>query len=211
MYVMGENPAMSDPDVHHARGALAKLDMLVVQDIFLTETAYLADVMLPASAWPEKTGTFTNTDRSVQLGRQALDPPGQARQDLSIIVDMARGLGLDWTVRASARGVRRDAPRHDVDRRHHVGPPRARARGDVSVRAGRRSRASASCSPRTSRRQDGRAQLVPADIIPAAERPDARVPVRAHHRPPARALAHRQHDAPHRGARRDRAGAGRDR
>jgi len=67
-----------------------------VQDIFLTETGYLADVILPASAFPEKTGTFTNTDRSVQLGRQALDPPGEARQDLQIIVEMAKRLGLDW-------------------------------------------------------------------------------------------------------------------
>ncbi len=74
MYIMGENPAMSDPDADHAREALAKLDMLVVQDIFLTETAYLADVILPASAFPEKTGSFTNTDRFVQMGRRALDP-----------------------------------------------------------------------------------------------------------------------------------------
>jgi formate dehydrogenase major subunit len=79
MYIMGENPAMSDPDVSHARQALSELEMLVVQDIFLTETGYLADVILPASAFPEKTGTFTNTDRSVQLGRQALEPPGEAR------------------------------------------------------------------------------------------------------------------------------------
>ncbi len=70
MYIMGENPAMSDPDAEHAREALAALDHLVVQDIFLTETAYLADVVLPASAFPEKTGTFTNTDRTVQLGRR---------------------------------------------------------------------------------------------------------------------------------------------
>ena len=96
MYIMGENPAMSDPDVGHARQALSELEMLVVQDLFLTETAYLADVILPASAFPEKTGTFTNTDRSVQLGRQALAPPGEARQDLAIIVDMAKRLGLDW-------------------------------------------------------------------------------------------------------------------
>src|SRR4030095_11915378 len=75
MYIMGENPAMSDPDANHAREALAALDHLVVQDIFLTETAYLADVILPASAFPEKTGTFTNTDRLVQLGRQAIKPP----------------------------------------------------------------------------------------------------------------------------------------
>ena len=96
MYIMGENPAMSDPNLHHARQALAKLDHLVVQDLFLTETAAFADVILPASALPEKTGTFTNTDRRVQLARRALDPPGQARQDLDIIQDMARRLGLDW-------------------------------------------------------------------------------------------------------------------
>ena len=96
MYIMGENPAMSDPDLNHARTALSKLEHLVVQDIFMTETAWYADVILPASAFPEKTGSFTNTDRRVQLGRQALAPPGQARQDLEIIIDMAHRLGLDW-------------------------------------------------------------------------------------------------------------------
>ncbi len=99
MYIMGENPAMSDPNVEHAREALVKLDHLVVQDIFFTETASYADVLLPASAFPEKTGTFTNTDRRVQLGRQALDPPGDARQDLWIIVEIAKRLGLDWNYR----------------------------------------------------------------------------------------------------------------
>ncbi|MBX6314780.1 MAG: formate dehydrogenase subunit alpha, partial [Isosphaeraceae bacterium] len=97
MYIMGENPAMSDPDVQHAREALAKLEHLVVQEIFLTETAFHADVLLPATAFPEKTGTFTNTDRRVQLGRQALPPPGEARQDGWIIQEIARRLGLDWT------------------------------------------------------------------------------------------------------------------
>ena len=96
MYIMGENPAMSDPNLNHAREALAKLDHLVVQDIFFTETAGFADVILPASAFPEKTGTFTNTDRRVQLGRAAVDPPGQARQDLWIIQQLARRLGLEW-------------------------------------------------------------------------------------------------------------------
>jgi formate dehydrogenase major subunit len=105
MYVMGENPAMSDPDVEHARAALAKLDMLVVQDIFLTETAYLADVILPASAFPEKTGTFTNTDRMVQLGRKALEMPGEAKQDLWIIQEMAKRLGLNWDYRGEDAGV----------------------------------------------------------------------------------------------------------
>jgi formate dehydrogenase major subunit len=96
MYVMGENPAMSDPNVEHAREAMVKLEHLVVQDIFFTETASYADVILPASAFPEKTGTFTNTDRRVQLGRKALDPPGEARQDLEIIQEIARRIGLDW-------------------------------------------------------------------------------------------------------------------
>jgi formate dehydrogenase major subunit len=96
MYIMGENPAMSDPDAHHAREALAKLEHLVVQDLFLTETAFHADVILPASAWPEKDGTVTNTNRQVQMGRTALPMPGQARQDWAIIQDIARGLGLDW-------------------------------------------------------------------------------------------------------------------
>lgn len=96
MYCMGENPAMSDPDLNHARAALASLDHLVVQDIFLTETAALADVILPASTFAEKTGSFTNTDRTVQLGRAAITPPGQARQDLWIVEELGRRLGLDW-------------------------------------------------------------------------------------------------------------------
>lgn len=96
MYIMGENPAMSDPNLNHARKALAGLDHLVVQDIFMTETAWYADVILPASAFAEKNGSFTNTDRRVQLGRQALDPPGQARQDLEIIQALANRLGLNW-------------------------------------------------------------------------------------------------------------------
>ena len=96
MYIMGENPAMSDPNLNHARASLARLQHLVVQDIFFTETCGFADVILPASAFPEKTGTFTNTDRRVQLGRQAVTPPRDARQDLWIIQELARRLGLDW-------------------------------------------------------------------------------------------------------------------
>jgi formate dehydrogenase major subunit len=96
MYIMGENPAMSDPNLNHARKALSSLKHLVVQDIFMTETAWYADVILPASAFAEKNGSFTNTDRRVQLGRQAIEPPGEARQDLDIIQEMANRLGLDW-------------------------------------------------------------------------------------------------------------------
>ncbi|MEP1199738.1 formate dehydrogenase subunit alpha [Tateyamaria sp.] len=97
MYVLGENPAMSDPDVEHARDALAKLDHLVVQDIFITETANYADVILPASAFAEKSGTVTNTNRQVQMGRPALPPPGDAREDWWIEVELAKRLGLNWT------------------------------------------------------------------------------------------------------------------
>ncbi|MEH6473475.1 MAG: formate dehydrogenase subunit alpha [Halopseudomonas sp.] len=96
LYVMGENPAMSDPNLNHARAALAKLDHLVVQDLFITETAAFADVILPASGFAEKNGSFTNTDRRVQMGRAALKPPGDARQDLWIIQQLAQRLGLEW-------------------------------------------------------------------------------------------------------------------
>jgi formate dehydrogenase major subunit len=97
MYIMGENPAMSDPDAAHAREALAKLDHLVVQDIFLTETAWHADVVLPASAHAEKWGTFTNTNRQVQIARPVVTPPGEARQDWELIVEIARRSGLAWS------------------------------------------------------------------------------------------------------------------
>ncbi len=96
MYIMGENPAMSDPDVQHARNALAKLDHLVVQDLFLTETAFYADVVLPASGWPEKDGTVTNTNRQIQMGRAALDTPGDVKQDWWITQEIAKRLDLDW-------------------------------------------------------------------------------------------------------------------
>jgi len=96
LYIEGENPAMSDPDLNHARGALAMLDHLVVQDLFVTETAFHADVILPASAFAEKVGTFTNTDRRVQMARQVVPPPGEARQDIWIIEQVAKRLGCDW-------------------------------------------------------------------------------------------------------------------
>jgi formate dehydrogenase major subunit len=96
MYILGENPAMSDPDVDHARAALAKLDHLVVQDIFLTETASYADVILPAAAFAEKNGTVTNTNRQVQMGRAAVPAPGLAREDWRITTDLAQYLGLNW-------------------------------------------------------------------------------------------------------------------
>ena len=175
MYIMGENPAMSDPDVRHAREALAELEMLVVQDIFLTETGYLADVILPASAFPEKTGTFTNTDRSVQLGRQALDPPGEARQDLWIIVEVAKRLGLEWTYthpREVFAEMRQAMPSiagiswERLERDHAVTYP---CKGDEDP--GQRVVFTEQFPT-----ANGKGRFVPASIIPAAERPDAAYP-----------------------------------
>src|SRR6266480_1834777 len=104
MYMLGENPFLSDPNINKVRKALAALDFLVVQDIFLTETAEFADVILPASSYLEKDGTYTNTDRRVQLGRKVLDPPGQARVDWEVVQDIANRIGLGWNY-TSARDV----------------------------------------------------------------------------------------------------------
>lgn len=176
MYVQGENPAMSDPDANHAREALAALDHLVVQDIFLTETAYLADVILPASAFPEKDGSFTNTDRLVQMGRQAIKPPGEARQDLWIIQQIGQRLGLDWQYQHVSEVF--DEMRHTMpsiggitwerlDREHAVTYPCINE-GDPG-----QSVVFVDSFPR----ETGRARFVPADIIPANERPDNDYPM----------------------------------
>jgi len=90
MYIVGENPMMTDPDINHVREALNHLDFLVVQDVFLTETGVLADVVLPGTSFAEKSGTFTNTERRVQLGAQAIEPIGEARQDWLVLCDLAK-------------------------------------------------------------------------------------------------------------------------
>jgi len=176
MYIMGENPAMSDPDVDHAREALAALDHLVVQDIFLTETAYLADVVLAATAWPEKVGTVTNTDRMVQLGRKAIEPPGDAKEDFWLLTELARRIGLDWaythprdvfaemrTCMDSIAGITWER----LERESSVTYPCLKEGdpGDPVVFVERFPTA------------NGRGRFVPADIIPADERPDADYPM----------------------------------
>ncbi len=180
MYIMGENPAMSDPDLNHARHALVSLEHLVVQDIFMTETAWLADVVLPATSWPEKTGTVTNTDRMVQLGKQAIDPPGQAKPDLWIIQQIAARMGLDWNYAGAHSGV---AAVYDEMRR-------AMHSAIAGITWERLERESSVTYPCLSAEDpgaptvfidrfgtdDGRVHLVPADIIPANERPDADYP-----------------------------------
>jgi formate dehydrogenase major subunit len=176
MYILGENPAMSDPDVQHAREALAKLEHLVVQEIFLTETAWHADVVLPATAFPEKTGTFTNTDRRVQMGRQALTPPGLARQDWWIIQELARRLGLDWNY---------EHPREVFAEMKQSMPSIAGITWDRLEREG------AVTYPCEAEDQpghevifgegfptpSGRGKLVPADVLPPDELPDEAYPL----------------------------------
>jgi formate dehydrogenase major subunit len=180
MYIMGENPAMSDPDLNHARHALASLDHLVVQDIFMTETAWLADVILPASAWPEKTGTVTNTDRMVQLGKRALSPPGDAKPDLWIIQELAKRIDLQWGYQGEECGV---AEIYDEMRR----AMHAAIQGITWERLQRESSVTYPCLSEDDPGQpivfdqsfptkDGRVKLVPADIIPANERPDETFP-----------------------------------
>ncbi|MGB8622496.1 MAG: formate dehydrogenase subunit alpha [Paracoccaceae bacterium] len=176
MYILGENPAMSDPDVDHARDALAKLEHLVVQDIFLTETANYADVILPASAFAEKSGTVTNTNRQVQMGRPAVPPPGEAREDWTITVDLANRLGLDWRYDGPAdvfAEMKRNMKSLDnitwerLERENAVtypcktpdGPGEAVVFGDGFPRP------------------EGRARFTPASVIPPDEAPDADYPM----------------------------------
>ena len=176
MYIMGENPAMSDPDANHARESLSALDLLVVQDIFMTETACLADVILPATSFAEKTGTFTNTDRLVQMGRQAIEPPGQAKPDLWIIEQMAKQLGLKWNYHHVSEVF--DEMRHTMpsiagitwdrlEREHAVTYPCLKE-GDPGQSV---------VFVENFPRESGRGRFVPADIIPANERPDALYPM----------------------------------
>lgn len=172
MYIEGENPAMSDPNSNHAREGLATLEHLVVQDIFMTETAYFADVILPASSYAEKTGTFTNTDRLVQMGRQAVTPPGDARQDLWIIQEIGRRLGLDWNY-ADSRDVFNEM-RHAMSSIAGITWERLEEEDAVTYPCTQEGDPGeevifTESFPRAS----GRAKLVPADIIPADERPDS--------------------------------------
>jgi formate dehydrogenase major subunit len=176
MYVQGENPAMSDPDQLHARKALAHLEHLVVQDIFLTETAWHADVVLPASAHAEKPGSYTNTNRQVQIGRPAVPLPGEARQDWWLMQEIARRLGLDWNyagphevfaemaqVMPSLKNItwerleREDAVTYPCDAPDKPGNEIIFASGFPTA--------------------DGRGRIVPADLLPPDEVPDADFPL----------------------------------
>jgi len=176
MYVMGENPAMSDPDQSHARAALTKLSHLVVQDIFLTETAWHADVILPASAQAEKLGTYTNTNRQVQIGRPAVPMPGEARQDWELIADLANRLGLDWQY-DGVPAVYEEMRSH-MDTLANISWERLERDGTVTYPA------DAEDVPGNEilfgegfPTSSGRGRIVPADIVPPAELPDADFPL----------------------------------
>ncbi len=176
MYIEGENPAMSDPDLNHAREALAMLEHLVVQDLFLTETAFHANVILPASAFAEKSGTFTNTDRRVQLARPVIKPPGDARQDWWIIQQIAQRLGLGWNysgpsdvfaemahVMPSLANITWERLEHEGAVTYPVDAP-DKPGNEIIFYSG---------FPTAS----GRAKIVPANVLPPDEVPDDEYPM----------------------------------
>ncbi|PCJ04450.1 MAG: formate dehydrogenase subunit alpha [Rhodobacteraceae bacterium] len=175
MYIQGENPAMSDPDVEHARDAFAKLELLVVQDIFLTETANYADIILPASTLYEKNGTVSNTNRQVQRVRPAVAPPGEAREDWKITVELAQRIGLNWDysdvsevfaeMKLNMKSLdnitweRLETETITYPSLHETDPGQAIVFGDGFPRA------------------DGRAKFTPASVIAPDEVPDDEYPM----------------------------------
>jgi formate dehydrogenase major subunit len=175
MYMMGENPFLSDPNINKVRKALSALEFLVVQDIFLTETSEFADVILPATTFFEKDGTYTNTDRRVQIGRKVLDPPGEAREDWRIVMDLSNRIGLemDYT-----------SPSEIFDELVSVMPNYAGLRYD---NLGSNGKLYPNPDPEHSdgtivlfderfNTDNGKAKLVPAEWLPAKELPDDEFP-----------------------------------
>ena len=191
IYILGENPMVSDPNLHHVEESLRKLDFLVVQDIFLTETARLADVVLPGVTFAEKLGTFSNTERRVQLSSPAIVPTGNVRQDYEIIADLAARFGQEFprTPEGLFREIRDLTPSYaglTYDRIRDVGIswpcPNEDHPGTRFLHAGKFAR--------------GLALLTPIAYRPPAEEPDVEFDLVLEHRPDLRALPHRQHDPP---------------
>jgi len=176
MYIQGENPAMSDPDQRHARAALAKLEHLVVQDIFFTETAWHADVILPASSQAEKLGTYTNSNRQIQIGRPVLPPPGEARQDWELIMQVANGIGCGWAYTDPSEVYAEMAAL--MPSLTNISWERIAVEGSVTYPA------AAPDAPGSEviftegfPTDDGRARIVPADLQPPDELPDDEYPL----------------------------------
>jgi formate dehydrogenase major subunit len=171
LYVMGENPVLSDPDMNKVDACVRSLEFLAVQDIFLTETAEYADVVLPAATGMEKDGTYANTDRRVQFGHQVVPPPGEARQDWEILADLAKRLGADWhyqNIEDIYDEMRRMVP-------EYAGISHAR-----SEREGTQWPAPSEDSPGSpiyTSIPRGKGLLRPAEWLPAKELPDAEYPL----------------------------------
>jgi formate dehydrogenase major subunit len=176
MYIEGENPAMSDPDLQHAREGLAMLDHLVVQDLFVTETAFHADVILPASAFAEKVGTFTSTDRRIQLAREVVPPPRDARQDLWIITEIGKRMGLGWTYTGPADVFREMA--QVMPSLRNITWERLESEGAVTYPVDAIDQpGNEIIFSRGFPTKSGRGKIVPADIVPPDELPDAEYPM----------------------------------
>ena len=176
MYILGENPAMSDPDVEHARDALAKLEHLIVQDIFITETANYADVILPAAAFAEKAGTVTNTNRQVQMARPAIVPPGEAKADWWIEVELAKRVGLDWKYTDPSQVFAEMAI--NMRSLDNITWGRLEADGAVTYPSlSDKDPGQAIVFGEGFPRPDGRAKFTPASIIAPDETPDAEYPM----------------------------------
>ncbi|MGI9367229.1 MAG: formate dehydrogenase subunit alpha [Ruegeria sp.] len=175
MYILGENPAMSDPDVGHAREALAKLELMIVQDIFLTETANYADIILPASALYDKNGTVSNTNRQVQRVRPAVAPPGEAREDWAITVDLAQRIGLDWDYTDVAQVF--DEMKLTMNSLDNITWERLKTETITYPSLSETDPGQSIVFGDGFPRADGRAKFTPASVIPPDEAPDEEYPM----------------------------------
>ncbi len=184
MYIMGENPLVSDPDINHLRHALESLDLLVVQDVFLSETAQLADVVLPGASFAEKDGTFTNTERRVQRVRKAIDPIGESRPDWQIVQEVARRTAqkIGGDAAGLADGFRQAGPAEVMDEIASLTPSYAGISFERLEKVGLQWPVPAVDHPGTpilhvGKFTRGRGLFSPVGYLPAAELPDEEYPL----------------------------------
>ncbi|WP_127115698.1 formate dehydrogenase subunit alpha [Shimia sediminis] len=175
MYIQGENPAMSDPDAEHAREAFAKLELLIVQDIFLTETANFADIILPASTLYEKNGTVSNTNRQVQRVRPAVAPPGDAREDWKVTVELGQRIGLNWEYTDVSQVF--DEMKKTMKSLDNITWDRLKTESITYPSLTPTDPGQAIVFGDGFPRPEGRARFTPASVIPPDEAPDADYPM----------------------------------